>query len=74
VIEHQHKLDIRVLTIGSLKPYARNPRTHSDKQINQIANNGASGTSIVASRSHRLNRSLKLSLVMVAIKESRMPG
>jgi DNA modification methylase len=38
VIEHQHKLDIRVLTIGSLKPYARNPRTHSDKQINQIAN------------------------------------
>jgi len=38
VIEHQHKLDIRVLAIGSLKPYARNPRTHSDKQINQIAN------------------------------------
>ncbi|MDO8432184.1 MAG: DNA methyltransferase [Candidatus Binatus sp.] len=30
-------MDIEVLTIGSLKPYARNPRTHSDKQINQIA-------------------------------------
>jgi len=38
VIEQQRKLDIRVLTIGLLKPYARNPRTHSDKQINQIAN------------------------------------
>jgi ParB-like chromosome segregation protein Spo0J len=35
---HQHKLQIRVLAISSLKPYARNPRTHSDKQINQIAN------------------------------------
>jgi DNA modification methylase len=38
VIDHQRKLDIKVLPIGSLKPYARNPRAHSDKQINQIAN------------------------------------
>src|SRR5260370_5369460 len=38
VIEQQRKLDVEVLAIGSLKPYARNPRTHSDKQIHQIAN------------------------------------
>ena len=38
VIEQQRTLDIEVLPIGSLKPYARNPRTHSDKQIHQIAN------------------------------------
>jgi len=38
VIDHQRKLDIKVLPIGSLKPYARNPRAHSDKQINQMAN------------------------------------
>jgi len=38
VIEQQRTLDVEVLAIGLLKPYARNPRTHSDKQINQIAN------------------------------------
>ena len=38
MIEQQQKLEIEVLTVGSLKPYARNPRTHSDKQIHQIAN------------------------------------
>jgi DNA modification methylase len=38
VIEQQRTLDVEVLSIGSLKPYARNPRTHSEKQINQIAN------------------------------------
>jgi ParB-like chromosome segregation protein Spo0J len=38
VIEQQRTLDVEVLAIGSLKPYARNPRTHSDKQVNQIAN------------------------------------
>src|SRR5260370_28586519 len=38
VIEQQRKLDVEVLAIGSLMPYGRNPRTHSDKQINQIAN------------------------------------
>jgi DNA modification methylase len=38
MIEHQHKLNIRVLALRSLKPSVRNPRTHSDKQINQIAN------------------------------------
>ena len=38
MIEQHHTLDIEVLAIGSLKPYARNPRTHSEKQINQIAN------------------------------------
>src|SRR5260370_20324682 len=37
VIEQQCTLDVEVLPIGSLKPYARNPRIHSDKQINQIA-------------------------------------
>ena len=36
--EQQHTLPVEVLSIGSLKPYARNPRTHSEKQINQIAN------------------------------------
>ena len=38
MIEQQRTLDVEVLAIGSLKPYDRNPRTHSDKQINQIAN------------------------------------
>lgn len=38
MIEQQRTLDVEVLAIGSLKPYARNPRTHSEKQINQIAN------------------------------------
>src|SRR5260370_25348966 len=37
VIEQQRKLDVEVLAIGSLKPYDRNPRTHPEKQINQIA-------------------------------------
>jgi len=30
-------LEVEVLAIGSLKPYDRNPRTHSEKQIYQIA-------------------------------------
>jgi ParB-like chromosome segregation protein Spo0J len=30
-------LKIELLPISSLKPYARNPRTHSPKQIRQIA-------------------------------------
>jgi hypothetical protein len=35
--------------------------------------NGALGTTVVASRLHRVRRSLWLSIVMVAIRESRMP-
>ena len=35
---HLHNLRVELLPVASLKPYARNPRTHSDKQINQIAN------------------------------------
>lgn len=38
MIQQQRALDVEVLAIGSLKPYARNPRMHSEKQINQIAN------------------------------------
>ncbi len=38
MIEQQRTLDVEILAIGTLKPYARNPRTHSDKQIHQIAN------------------------------------
>ena len=38
MIEQQRTLDVEALAIGSLKPYPRNPRTHSEKQINQIAN------------------------------------
>lgn len=36
MIEQQRTLDVEILAIGSLKPYARNPRTHSPKQIEQI--------------------------------------
>jgi ParB-like chromosome segregation protein Spo0J len=32
------RMDIEVLPVESLRPYARNPRTHSKKQIRQIAN------------------------------------
>ena len=31
------RLAVEMRPIASLKPYARNPRTHSDKQIRQIA-------------------------------------
>src|SRR5260370_25124913 len=38
VIEQQRKLDVEVLAIDALKPFERNRRPHSEKQINQIAN------------------------------------
>ena len=31
------RLAVEIRPIASLKPYARNPRTHSNKQIGQIA-------------------------------------
>lgn len=34
---HIRKLDVEIVDIDSLKEYARNARTHSDKQIDQIA-------------------------------------
>jgi DNA modification methylase len=37
VVNHFSNLTIELLPTTSLKPYARNPRTHSDKQIRQIA-------------------------------------
>jgi DNA modification methylase len=33
-----HAMEVEVMPIASLKPYARNARTHSRKQIKQIAN------------------------------------
>src|SRR6266480_3414825 len=33
-----HRVDVEAMPIESLKPYARNARTHSRKQIRQIAN------------------------------------
>jgi DNA modification methylase len=38
VIDHYNNLQIESLPLVLLKPYARNPRTHSPKQIQQIAN------------------------------------
>jgi DNA modification methylase len=38
VIDHYNNQQIETLPVASLKPYARNPRTHSPKQIQQIAN------------------------------------
>jgi DNA modification methylase len=33
-----HRMDVEAMPVESLKPYARNARTHSRKQIRQIAN------------------------------------
>jgi DNA modification methylase len=33
-----HRMDVEVMPVASLKPYARNARIHSRKQIRQIAN------------------------------------
>lgn len=33
-----HRMDVETMPVESLKPYARNARTHSRKQIRQIAN------------------------------------
>ena len=38
MIDHYNNQQIESLPLLSLKPYARNPRTHSPKQIQQIAN------------------------------------
>lgn len=38
MIDYNNDQQIETLPVGSLKPYARNPRTHSPKQIQQIAN------------------------------------
>ena len=38
MVEQMHKLEVEVVSVAALRPYARNPRTHSSKQIQQIAN------------------------------------
>ena len=38
MVEHMHELQVEMMPVLALKPYARNPRTHSRKQIEQIAN------------------------------------
>lgn len=38
MVEHMHELQVEMMPVSALKPYARNPRTHSPKQIEQIAN------------------------------------
>ena len=38
MIDYNNDQQIETLPVGSLKPYVRNPRTHSPKQIQQIAN------------------------------------
>jgi ParB-like chromosome segregation protein Spo0J len=37
VLKQIHNLNVEVLPVASLKPYAHNPRTHSAKQLRQIA-------------------------------------
>jgi ParB-like nuclease domain len=32
-----HRLNVRIVPVASVKPERRNPRTHSPKQIEQIA-------------------------------------
>ena len=38
MIENMYELQIEMMQASALKPHARNPRTHSRKQIEQIAN------------------------------------
>ena len=35
--EHLRNLHVEIISVSALKPYARNPRTHSRKQLRQIA-------------------------------------
>ena len=37
MIEQTHGLEVEMMSVAALKPYARNPRQHSAKQIRQIA-------------------------------------